>query len=37
MAWLLEPWLEWLRRGSPRDKKGQPRWLKTKKKEKNAA
>lgn len=37
MAWLLEPWLEWLRRGSPRDKKGQPRWPKTKKKEKNAA
>ena len=37
MAWLLEPWLEWLRRGSPRDKNGQPRWPKTKKKEKNAA
>lgn len=37
MAWLLEPWMEWLRRGSPRDKNGQPRWLKTKKKEKNAA
>ena len=37
MAWLLEPWLEWLRRGSPRDKNGQPRWLKNKKKEKNAA
>lgn len=34
---LLEPWLEWLRRGSPRDKNGQPRWPKTKKKEKNAA
>lgn len=37
MAWLLEPWMEWLRRGSPRDKNGQPRWPKTKKKEKNAA
>lgn len=37
MAWLLEPWLEWLRRGSPRDKNGQPHWPKTKKKEKNAA
>lgn len=37
MAWLLEPWLEWLRRGSPRDNNGQPRWPKTKKKEKNAA
>lgn len=37
MAWLLEPWLEWLRRGSQRDKNGQPRWPKTKKKEKNAA
>lgn len=37
MAWLLEPWIEWLKRGSPRDKNGQPRWPKTKKKEKNAA
>ena len=37
MAWLLEPWLEWLRSGSPRDKKGQPRWPKGTEKEKNAA
>ena len=22
MAWLLEPWLDWLRRGSPRDEQG---------------
>lgn len=37
MAWLLEPWLEWLKRGSPRDETGAPKWPKTKKKEKNAA
>lgn len=37
MAWLLEPWIEWLKRGSPRDETGAPKWPKTKKKEKNAA
>lgn len=37
MKWLLEPWIEWLKRGSPRDETGAPKWPKTKKKEKNAA
>lgn len=32
MAWLLDPWLNWLRRGSPRDEQGVPK-LKLKKEE----
>lgn len=30
MAWLLEPWMEWLKRGSPRDETGAPKWPKKK-------
>lgn len=30
MAWLLDPWLDWIRRGSPRSKDGKPK-LKMKK------
>ena len=30
MAWLLEPWIEWLKRGSPRDETGAPKWPKEK-------
>lgn len=26
MAWLLDPWLLWLKKGSPRDKAGNPKW-----------
>ena len=25
MAWLLEPWLDWLKKGSPRDEDGTPK------------
>lgn len=25
MGWLIEPWLKWLERGSPRDKEGKPK------------
>ena len=25
MGWLIEPWLKWLERGSPRDKEGRPK------------
>lgn len=31
MAWMLDPWLAWLKKGSPRDKKGNPKQPKTKK------
>ena len=37
MAWMLDPWLQWLRNGSPRDEDGSPKLHKKKKKEVNAA
>lgn len=36
MKWLLEPWLDWIRRGSPRDEEGKPK-IKIKKSKEKAA
>lgn len=35
MAWMLDPWLDWIQRGSPRDKEGAP-IIKTNKEAKTA-
>lgn len=37
MAWMLDPWLEWLKAGSKRNKDGSPKLPKNRKKETNAA
>ena len=33
MAWMLDPWLDWIERGSPRKKDGTPKLRKIKKTE----
>ena len=37
MAWMLDPWLDWIERGSPRKKDGSPKLRKTKIKEAKTA
>ena len=37
MAWMLEPWLAWLKKGSPRDKEGNPKLPKPRKKKQEEA
>ena len=37
MAWMLDPWLAWLKKGSPRNKDGSPKLPKKKTKEAHAA
>lgn len=37
MAWILDPWLAWLKKGSPKNKDGSPKLPKKKEKEVNAA
>ena len=37
MAWMLDPWLDWLKKGSPRNKDGSPKMPKKKEKESTAA
>lgn len=37
MAWMLDPWLKWLKAGSKRNKDGSPKLPKNRKKETNAA
>ena len=32
MAWMLEPWLAWLKKGSPRNEDGSPKLPKKRKK-----
>ena len=37
MAWMIDPWLSWLKKGSPRNEDGSPKLPKKKEKENNAA
>lgn len=37
MAWMLDPWLDWLKKGSPRNEDGSPKLPKKKEKETSAA